>query len=214
MTQNEPQDGATRHPVPHGSLRREAKVHAATVAGARRPMRRADREVLDPTQIADILQQSHVVHVAYEDAEGQTVVPVNFAYEYRPYAPNDYDADGRGRRGELTLYMHSALEGRKVDAIRAAGNALPVAFEMDCDQVIYTGRTPCASSTAFRSLVGTGTASLMEDGPAKRDVLTMLATRLDREPSRPFTDRQAGTVAVWRIDSGSFPAKHHPLSAL
>lgn len=179
------------------------------VRPAPRPMRRADREVLEASQIADILEHSQVVHVSYEDGEGQTVIPVHFAYEYRPEAPNRYDRDGRGRRGTVVLYMHSAREGRKMDAIAAADNALPVAFEMECDQVIYAGRTPCASATAFRSIVGTGTAMLIEEPAEKTRVLDMLTNRLVGQPfDRPEAAR---AVAVWKIESDSFTAKHHPM---
>lgn len=174
-----------------------------------RPMRRADREVLEASQIADILEHARVVRVSYEDQEGRTVVPVHFAYDYHPEAPNHYDEDGRGRRGTVVLYMHSAREGRKIDAIAAADNALPVAFEMECDQVIYAGRTPCASTTAFRSIVGTGTAALIEDTAEKTRVLDMLTNRLTGQSF----DRSAAAdaVAVWKIESDSFTAKHHPM---
>ena len=46
-----------------------------TVAGERRMMRRADREVTDREQIAAILSGCDIVDVAYTDAEGLTVVP-------------------------------------------------------------------------------------------------------------------------------------------
>ena len=110
-----------------------------------RPMRRADREVHDTAEIEGILRDCADVRVAYQDAQGLTIMPVNFAYVLED--------------GKLTLFMHSALAGRKIDAIRSAGNALPVAFEMDCDAEVYTGRTPCSSTTAFRSIIGTGVAA-------------------------------------------------------
>lgn len=101
-----------------------------------RPMRRADREVHDTAEIEGILRDCADVRVAYQDAQDLTIVPVNFAYVLED--------------GKLTLFMHSALAGRKIDAIRSAGNALPVAFEMDCDAEVYTGRTPCSSTTGVQ----------------------------------------------------------------
>ena len=53
-----------------------------TVAGERRMMRRADRDVTDREQIAAILSGCDIVDVAYTDAEGLTVVPLNFGYDY------------------------------------------------------------------------------------------------------------------------------------
>lgn len=125
-----------------------------------RPMRRADREVHDTAEIEGILRDCADVRVAYQDAQGLTIVPVNFAYVLED--------------GKLTLFMHSALAGRKIDAIRSAGNALPVAFEMDCDAEVYTGRTPCSSTTAFRSIIGTGVAGLIDETGKKIEALTLL----------------------------------------
>mgnify|MGYP000544413828 CR=1 FL=1 len=90
-----------------------------TVAGEHRMMRRADREVTDPERIAAIIAACDIVEVAYADAEGLTIVPLNFGFDY------EYDE----ATGKLTLWFHSAPRGRKLDAIRAAaGGRLPVAF--------------------------------------------------------------------------------------
>ena len=80
-----------------------------TVAGEHRMMRRADREVTNPEQIAAIVAACDIVEVAYADAEGLTIVPLNFGF--------DYDE----ATGKLTLWFHSAPRGRKLDAIRAHG---------------------------------------------------------------------------------------------
>ena len=81
-----------------------------TVAGEHRMMRRADREVTDPERIAAIIAACDIVEVAYADAEGLTIVPLNFGFDY------EYDE----ATGKLTLWFHSAPRGRKLDAIRAA----------------------------------------------------------------------------------------------
>ena len=103
-----------------------------TVAGEHRMMRRADREVTNPEQIAAIVAACDIVEVAYADAEGLTIVPLNFGF--------DYDE----ATGKLTLWFHSAPRGRKLDAIRAAaGGRLPVAFTMQTDCEVVAGRTTC-----------------------------------------------------------------------
>ena len=96
-----------------------------TVAGRHRMMRRADREVADPQQIDAIIATCKIVSLAYTDAEGITIVPLNFGYVF--------DTESN----HLTLYFHGSATGRKMDAVKAAGNALPVAFEMatDCEVV-------------------------------------------------------------------------------
>ena len=54
-----------------------------TVAGRHRMMRRADREVTDCEQIEGIVAACRIVHVGYADAEGLTIVPLNFGYEWQ-----------------------------------------------------------------------------------------------------------------------------------
>lgn len=51
-----------------------------TVAGRHRMMRRADREVADPQQVEAIIATCKIVSLAYTDAEGITIVPLNFGY--------------------------------------------------------------------------------------------------------------------------------------
>ena len=58
-----------------------------TVAGEHRMMRRADREVADPERIAAIIAACDIVEVAYADAEGLTIVPLNFGFDYERSSP-------------------------------------------------------------------------------------------------------------------------------
>ena len=53
-----------------------------TVAGRHRMMRRADREVTDPRQVEAIIATCKIVNIAYTDAEGITIVPLNFGYVF------------------------------------------------------------------------------------------------------------------------------------
>ena len=120
-----------------------------TVAGRHRMMRRADREVADPQQVEAIVATCKIVSLAYTDAEGITIVPLNFGYTF--------DTESN----HLTLYFHGSATGRKMDAVKAAGNALPVAFEMATDCEVVEGRTLCNWGEAFKSIVGNGTASII-----------------------------------------------------
>lgn len=78
-----------------------------TVAGRHRMMRHADREVTEPQQIDAIIATCKIVSLAYTDAEGITIVPLNFGYVF--------DAESN----HLTLYFHGSATGRKMDAVRA-----------------------------------------------------------------------------------------------
>ena len=162
-----------------------------TVAGEHRMMRRADREVTDPERIAAIIAACDIVEVAYADAEGLTIVPLNFGFDY------EYDE----ATGKLTLWFHSAPRGRKLDAIRAAaGGRLPVAFTMQTDCEVVAGRTTCNWGETFKSIVGNGTASLVEDLDECRHGLQTLMAQQAHMPNVEFTDAQVRSVTVWKIE--------------
>ena len=173
-----------------------------TVTGRHRRMRRADREVNDPQSIEQIIDACDIVRIGYLDAEGLTIVPVNFGCLYTPSTSSLGES--------LTLYMHSALYGRKVDAIKAAGNALSVAFEMEADSEVIVGRTPCNWSESFASIVGTGVASIVEDAEEANAAMGLLMRKQAHMDNVQFTPQQLATVTVWKIQSHHFTAKRHP----
>ena len=169
-----------------------------TVAGEHRMMRRADREVTDPERIAAIIAACDIVEVAYADAEGLTIVPLNFGFDY------EYDE----ATGKLTLWFHSAPHGRKLDAIRAAaGGRLPVAFTMQTDCEVVAGRTTCNWGETFKSIGGNGTASLVENLDECRHGLQALMAQQAHMPNVEFTDAQVRSVTVWKIEVDYFTTK-------
>lgn len=176
------------------------REHERTMAGRRRAMRRADREVTDTSRIGEIIARCDIVHVAYEDAEGLAVVPLNLAYEYDDVT------------GALILWFHSASRGRKIDAMRAAGNALSVAFAMEADCEVTEGRTLCNWGEAFASVAGTGTASLVADDDldARRKALTLLMAQAAHIEHAEFTDAQVRSVAIWKVTVDHLTCKVRP----
>ncbi|MGE4627127.1 pyridoxamine 5'-phosphate oxidase family protein [Bifidobacterium catenulatum subsp. kashiwanohense] len=166
-----------------------------TVAGRHRMMRRADREVTDPRQVAAIIATCRIVNIAYTDAEGITIVPLNFGYVF--------DAESN----HLTLYFHGSATGRKMDAVRATNNALPVAFEMATDCEVVEGRTLCNWGEAFKSIVGNGTASIIDDLDEARRGLALLMRQQAGMDHVEFTDQQVRAVTVWKVEADYLTAK-------
>jgi len=166
-----------------------------TVAGRHRMMRRADREVADPRQVEAIVATCKIVNIAYTDAEGITIVPLNFGYVF--------DTESN----HLTLYFHGSATGRKMDAVKAVGNALLVAFEMATDCEVVEGHTLCNWGEAFKSIVGNGTASLVEDLDECRHGLQTLMAQQAHMPNVEFTDAQVRSVTVWKIEVDYFTTK-------
>ncbi len=153
-------------------------------------MRRADRQVADPAQIADMLRRCMVMRVALQDAEGLYIVPVNYGFELRD--------------GQLTLYFHGAYEGRKAEALR---QPIPVAFEMDDGGELQEAALPCAYGWRFFSVMGNGTARTVTDVAEKKRALAIL---MKHQTGRDFefTDAMADSTAVFAIAADSYTAKH------
>ena len=170
-----------------------------TVAGEHRMMRRADREVTNPEQIAAIVAACDIVEVAYADAEGLTIVPLNFGFDYDDVASGD-------NRGDLLGIGHLAVRAAH-HAMLAGGGRLPVAFTMQTDCEVVAGRTTCNWGEAFKSIVGNGTASLVEDLDECRHGLQTLMAQQAHMPNVEFTDAQVRSVTVWKIESDYFTTK-------
>ena len=166
-----------------------------TVAGRHRMTRRADREVTEPQQIDAIIATCKIVSLAYTDAEGITIVPLNFGYVF--------DAEFN----HLTLYFHGSATGRKMDAVKAANNALPMAFEMATDCEVVEGRTLCNWGEAFKSIVGNGTASIIDDLDEARQGLALLMKQQAGMEHAEFTDQQVRAVTVWKVEADYLTAK-------
>ena len=156
-------------------------------------MTKRELQVTDPQQIQAILDTAKVLHLGLCVNNEPYVVPMNYGYTME---------DGR-----LTLYLHSALQGKKLDMIRSNPN---VFFEMDCDRMPFEGDKPCQYGLVYSSVMGRGTAHIVEDVEEKKRAMAILMktqTRKDFE----FDDRLVSIVAVIRIDAAEYTAKHRPL---
>lgn len=156
-----------------------------------RAMRRQDRSVINPIEVKNILDVCKICRIAYQDAEGLTIVPLNFGYVYDE---------------QLTLYFHGAKAGRKFDAFQKPQS---VAFEMDGAHHLIEGEEACDYSYRFVSIIGNGTISIVEDVSEKIIALKHL---MHHETKRDFEidATQAHKVAIFRLNVVSFTGKNHP----
>ena len=156
-------------------------------------MTKRERQVTDLGEIARILETGKVLHLGLAVDNEPYVVPMNYGHTFED--------------GKLTLYLHSALRGKKLDMIRANPN---VFFEIDCDLMPFEGRLPCQYGLVYSSVMGRGRAHIVEDVEEKKRAMTLLMkTQTGKDFS--FEDRLVSIVAVIRIDVEEYTAKHRPL---
>ena len=152
-----------------------------------------ERQVTDPDQILRILDTAKVLNLGLSVNDEPYVVPMNYGY--------------RMEDGKLTLYLHSAVKGKKLDMVQANPK---VFFSMDCDRMPFEGRVPCQYGMVYSSIMGRGTATLVEDVEEKKQAMTLL---MKTQTGKDFTfeDRLVTIVTVIRIDVAEYTAKHRPL---
>ena len=156
-------------------------------------MTKRERQIFDPEQIKAILDTAKVLHLGLAVDNEPYVVPMNYGY-----LMDD---------GKLTLYIHSALLGKKLDMIRANPN---VFIEMDCDRMPFEGEKPCQYGLAYASVMGRGTAVIVEDVEEKKKAMSVLM-KTQTGKDFAFEDRLVSMVAVIRIDVSEYTAKKRPI---
>ncbi len=150
-------------------------------------MRRKDREITDPADIESILAAAIVCRIALVDDGEPYIVPLSFGYE-----------DG-------SVYIHSAPEGKKIAMMEKNPRCC---FEVDiCDQVIR-GDTPCSWGMRYRSVIGYGSAVILEDPGEKRHGLNCIMQHYGGG-TREFSDTDTASVMVIRIRIESMTGKKH-----
>ncbi len=110
-------------------------------------MRRKDREITDIALIEDVIRNSLVCRLGMSSNNQPYVVPLCFAYS------------------DNTLFFHSAGEGLKLEILQQNPN---VCVEFDIDQEVIQGDKPCKWGMKYRSVIGFGKGSLVENLEEKK----------------------------------------------
>ncbi len=110
-------------------------------------MRRKEKQITNTADIEQILKQGQVCRLGFVDRNVPYIVPVSYGYK------------------DQALYFHSAPGGRKIDLIKA--NPL-VCFEVDELVKINKAARACDWGVSFKSVIGMGTARILETPAEKK----------------------------------------------
>ena len=156
-------------------------------------MTKRELQITDPDRIRAILDTAKVVRLGLAVDNEPYVVPMNYGYTLE--------------NGRLTLYLHGAQQGKKLDMIRANPR---VFLEMDCNLIPFEGEKPCQYGMSYSSIMARGTAYIVEDVEEKMQALTILMkTQTGKDFS--FNEKLVGMVAVIRVDVAEYTAKERPI---
>lgn len=144
-------------------------------------MRNKKKEVTDKKIIEAILKEAVWCHIAMTDGDQPYIVPLNYGYH------------------QNTLYIHCAPEGMKLDLIRKNPK---VAFNVTLDAKYLDGKL----TMRYRSVNGTGIASIIEDEEGKREALNYLTGHFGAEPHH-HSAKSLRTIVMIKISIGSTACK-------
>jgi nitroimidazol reductase NimA-like FMN-containing flavoprotein (pyridoxamine 5'-phosphate oxidase superfamily) len=142
-------------------------------------MRRKEREIADFNDVISVLDRCDTIRIGMIDGDGiPYVVPLSFGYE--------------ALNGSLTIFIHGATEGKKVDILSKGGK---VFVEAD----IFQGFRSTGHSVTcdYESVMGVGIPELISGDEAMR-ALTLLLDHCGF-PNYPLESDILPAVSVYKI---------------
>ena len=155
-------------------------------------MRRKDRAVTEFAEIAAIVKRCAVLRLGLVDDGKAYIVPLNFGYETA--------AD------QLTLYFHSAKEGRKVEVLKKNPQ---VCFEMECAATIQTAEQACQWTTHYESVIGEGVVELLAAPQDRVNALERIMKTNGFEGTLQFEAAHLDAIAVYQLRVQTITAKRN-----
>jgi hypothetical protein len=144
-----------------------------------RPMRRKEYEVTDTAVIRRILGRATLCHVAMVDGSEPYLVTMNCGWD-----------------GEHML-LHGAIQGRKLDILRANPR---VCVEIDEDIQLVRDATGEECTANYVTVIGTGIVSFVLDPRAKsRDLNVIIHQCHPGVPEEVFLDEVLSRVVVLEV---------------
>jgi nitroimidazol reductase NimA-like FMN-containing flavoprotein (pyridoxamine 5'-phosphate oxidase superfamily) len=151
-------------------------------------MRRANREIIDPTAIRALMEEALVCRIGFCDGNMPYVVPMNFGL------------------GESCIFLHCATEGRKLDILRRNDR---VCFEIDFLREIRQGERSCGWGSRYESVIGFGRALIVDDPAEKRFALDRIMDHYRAQGPHAYPDDALAKTVVIRVEIERLTGKRH-----
>lgn len=153
-------------------------------------MRKAKREIRDLDELEEVVRTCDSCRLAINAGVYPYIVALNYGYEFE--------------EGKLTLYFHSAKEGRKLDLLRADPH---VGFQMDCDHQFRHLDRGMQCTMDYRSIVGTGVVEFVEDREEFEKATRLLLAHHNSPEGFVVTDAHVRATAILKLRVESYTGK-------
>ena len=152
-------------------------------------MRKSDREIKSKEEIIDIIKRCDVIRLAFNNGDYPYILPLNFGFEVK----ND----------KVIFYLHSALEGTKVDIMKKDNRA---SFEMDTKNELqyYEERGYCTMS--YESIIGRGRIRILPEDE-KMNALKKLMGHYHKSEDTYFNPAAMSRTLVYSLEVEEMTAK-------
>jgi nitroimidazol reductase NimA-like FMN-containing flavoprotein (pyridoxamine 5'-phosphate oxidase superfamily) len=141
-------------------------------------MRRPKREISDPAELEEVFQSARYLFLGMNDDPAPYLVPLFYGLE------------------KGTLYIHCAMEGRKLDLIERDPR---VGFALSVEPRITKGEAACDFSAVSRSIVGRGTARVVGDDAERARALASIMRHYGSE-NREYRPDSLTRTCILAVD--------------
>jgi hypothetical protein len=140
---------------------------------------------VDRSLIDEIIKSANVCHIAMSDGGQPYVIPVSFGY------------DGNN------LYFHGRAAGKKIDILKANDR---VSFEFTVGAEVVHSDKPCKWNFRYRSVVGFGRATFLDDLKEKEEGLSHILRQYS-SVSFQLPEKAVQTTTVIKISIKSLSSR-------
>jgi hypothetical protein len=155
-------------------------------------VRRKDRQIVNPSEIMNILKKADVCRLAMcDDGKVPYIVPMTFGF---------------GKDGSKSLYFHSASDGKKINILKK--NNL-VCFEADIEHKLLFQGDACSCSMLYQSVIGMGRISFVTDASEKIEALQAIMNHYTKKSEHVFDEKEVKQTIIMRLDIEEISGKAH-----
>lgn len=141
-------------------------------------MRRTEQEIINKTEIEDILNRATICRLGLSIDNVPYIVPLNYGYK------------------DNCLFFHCAKEGKKLEIIRQNNN---ICFEIDIDSDIKKSDSPCKWSARYKSIIGFGKAYVIADKEEKLKGLDVIMSHYSNESTFEYNEKSVENVLIIKV---------------
>jgi nitroimidazol reductase NimA-like FMN-containing flavoprotein (pyridoxamine 5'-phosphate oxidase superfamily) len=125
-----------------------------------------------------VIQEALYCHIAFSVDDQPYVIPVSYGYQ------------------DNCLYFHCGQEGKKLDMLKKNPR---VSFSMEHQVELKEAKSACKYSMLYASVIGNGSAHLLESNEEKSRGLDIVVRHYNAEPIE-YTEKSLRTLEVVQID--------------